>query len=56
MEQKYWEQFMKTGEVCDYLGYKMEVYGHSEEKNTERQRADGEEQNRCAGYRQGREF
>lgn len=30
MEQKYWEQFMKTGGVCDYLGYKMEVYGHNQ--------------------------
>lgn len=28
MEQRYWEQFMKTGGICDYLGYKMEVYGH----------------------------
>lgn len=28
MEQKYWEQFTKSGEVSDYLGYKMEVYGH----------------------------
>lgn len=28
MEQKYWEQFTKTGGVCEYLGYKMEVYGH----------------------------
>lgn len=28
MEQSYWEQFMKTGGVCDYLGYKMEEYGH----------------------------
>lgn len=28
MEQKYWEYFLKTGGVCDYLGYKMEVYGH----------------------------
>lgn len=37
MEQKYWEQFMKTGGVTDYLGYKMEVYGHSRGENkTER--------------------
>lgn len=28
MEQRYWEQFMKTGGICDYLGYKMEAYGH----------------------------
>lgn len=28
MEQRYWEQFTKTGGVCDYLVYKMEVYGH----------------------------
>lgn len=28
MEQKYWEQFLKSGDVSDYLGYKMEVYGH----------------------------
>lgn len=28
MEQRYWEQFMKTGGICDYLGYKMEVYSH----------------------------
>ena len=28
MERKYWEQFMKSGDVSDYLGYKMEVYGH----------------------------
>lgn len=28
MEQKYWEQFLKSGGICDYLGYKMEVYGH----------------------------
>ncbi len=43
MEQRYWEQFMKTGGICDYLGYKMEVYGHGKgrdngqeaDKNTE---------------------
>lgn len=28
MEQRYWEQFMKTGGICDYLDYKMEAYGH----------------------------
>lgn len=28
MEQKYWEQFLKSGDVSDYLGYRMEVYGH----------------------------
>lgn len=28
MEEKYWKEFMKTGGVCDYLGYKMELYGH----------------------------
>lgn len=28
MEQQYWNEFLKTGGVCDYLGYKMEVYGH----------------------------
>lgn len=33
MEQKYWEQFMKTGGVTDYLGYKMEVYGHCQREN-----------------------
>lgn len=33
MEQRYWEQFMKTGGICDYLGYKMEVYGHSKGKD-----------------------
>ncbi len=32
MEQKYWEQFVKTGGVADYLGYKMEVYGHRREE------------------------
>ncbi|MCI9439723.1 MAG: hypothetical protein HFH15_00490 [Ruminococcus sp.] len=32
MEQKYWEQFMKTGGICDYLGYKMEAYGHGKGK------------------------
>lgn len=31
MEQRYWEQFMKTGGICDYLGYKMEVYGHGKD-------------------------
>ena len=30
MEQQYWNEFLKTGGVCDYLGYKMEVYGHGE--------------------------
>lgn len=35
MEQRYWEQFMKTGGVCDYLGYKMEEYGHRGEVNRE---------------------
>ena len=30
MEQRYWEQFTKTGGGCDYLEYKMEVYGHGE--------------------------
>jgi len=29
MEQQYWNEFLKTGGVCDYLGYKMEVYGHA---------------------------
>lgn len=38
MEQKYWEQFAKTGGVCDYLEYKMERYGHGGDKN----QADGE--------------
>ncbi len=37
MEQKYWEQFMKTGGICDYLGYKMEVYAHGSDRQ-ERQR------------------
>ena len=27
MEQQYWNEFLKTGGVCDYLGYKMEVCG-----------------------------
>lgn len=31
MEQRYWEQFMKTGGICDYLGYKMEEYGHGKD-------------------------
>lgn len=35
MEQKYWEQFTKTGGICDYLGYKMEVYGHRGKDNRE---------------------
>lgn len=34
MEQRYWEQFMKSGGVCDYLGYKMEVYGHDQGRDT----------------------
>ncbi|MEY8495203.1 hypothetical protein AALC16_19620 [Lachnospiraceae bacterium 29-91] len=33
MEKRYWEQFSKTGGVCDYLEYKMELYGHGENKN-----------------------
>ena len=28
MEQKYWDKFCATGDVYDYLGYKMEVYTH----------------------------
>lgn len=28
MEEQYWKQFTQTGAVTDYLGYKMEVYGH----------------------------
>lgn len=28
MEELYWKQFTETGDVTDYLGYKMEVYGH----------------------------
>lgn len=28
MEEQYWKQFTETGAVTDYLGYKMEVYGH----------------------------
>ena len=43
MEQRYWEQFMKTGGICDYLGYKMEVYGHA------RGGEDGQEQQRAYG-------
>lgn len=35
MEQRYWEQFMKTGGICDYLGYKMEVYGHAKDRDEE---------------------
>ena len=35
MEQRYWEEFMKTGGVCDYLGYKMEAYGHGRGRNRE---------------------
>lgn len=38
MEQRYWEQFMKTGGICDYLGYKMEVYGHSKGKDNGREK------------------
>lgn len=30
MEEQYWKQFMESGDVRDYLGYKMEVYGHRE--------------------------
>ncbi len=30
MEEQYWKQFMKSGDVTDYLGYKMEMYGHQE--------------------------
>lgn len=30
MEEQYWQQFMKSGDVADYLGYKMEMYGHRE--------------------------
>lgn len=43
MEQRYWEQFMKTGGICDYLGYKMEVYGHTRggEDGQEKQSAYG---------------
>lgn len=29
MEEKYWEQFMRTGGLTDYLAYKMELYGHA---------------------------
>lgn len=28
MEELYWKQFTETGAVTDYLGYKMERYGH----------------------------
>lgn len=35
MEQKYWEQFMKSGDVSDYLGYKMEVYGHGGDRHSD---------------------
>lgn len=28
MEEQYWQQFMKSGNVADYLDYKMEMYGH----------------------------
>ena len=28
MEEQYWKQFTQTGAVTDYLGYKMEMYGH----------------------------
>ncbi|WP_122643440.1 hypothetical protein [Luxibacter massiliensis] len=30
MEQKYWEQFMVTGTIKDYLSYKMGKYGDGE--------------------------
>lgn len=30
MEEQYWQQFMKSGNVTDYLDYKMEMYGHRE--------------------------
>ena len=33
MEKRYWEQFSKTGGVCDYLEYKMELYGHGGNRN-----------------------
>ena len=33
MEEKYWEQFMRTGGLTDYLEYKMEMYGHTGEQN-----------------------
>ena len=29
MEEQYWKHFTETGNVSDYLDYKMEVYGHS---------------------------
>ena len=35
MKQKYWEEFERTGGVCDYLGYKMEVYNHGGGKCSE---------------------
>lgn len=28
MEELYWKHFTETGSVIDYLGYKMEKYGH----------------------------
>lgn len=28
MEEQYWKRFMETGAVADYLGYRMEGYGH----------------------------
>ncbi len=28
MEELYWKHFTETGSVTDYLGYKMEKYGH----------------------------
>ena len=33
MEKRYWEQFSKTGGVCDLLECKMELDGHGGNRN-----------------------
>lgn len=49
MEEQYWKHFTKTGAVTDYLGYKMEVYGHcgtASENDIERNRSSNFESDR----------
>ncbi len=33
MEEKYWEKFIETGGLTEYLEYKMEMYGHASKQN-----------------------
>lgn len=59
MEQRYWEQFMKSGSVADYLDYKRETgkispYGKNRQdrgKRVESDRIDGAGASGSTGWR-----